>query len=374
MQRRPGQRLARTEPPDRVPLGVVGGQQRRVGRPGQHRRQFPGQVVGALDRAVGSPGLERRHGVRRVADQKDAAAAEFVGHPLVGLPGRDVDDLDVDGLPDRRGDEIAAAVGGELRRGLPPAGKVGGGEHAEVVTHRQHDAVHRGVLDLHGVTVAEAGHELPPRCPKVDEDDVDRQGPEAGGRDAQRVADRAVHPVGGDQIVGAHGLGRARIPVAHDGGDAGVVLLERAQLGAVAHLAAAPANLRQQHGLECALRAVLPGRFGAQPVERREDRVDVEGLPLFGAGQRRLGQHVRNPAGDGVHLVAEPQPAQDFQAAKAQVAGLRVDEHLAPLFDQHRTDAVLGQQGGHRQPGRARADDERRNPLVSHRHLRPRRN
>lgn len=62
--------------------------------------------------------------------------------------------------------------------------------------------------------------------------------------------------------------------------------------------------------------------------------------------------------GDGVDLVAEAQSAQDLQAAKAQVAGLRVDEHLAPLLYQQRLDPVLSQQSRGGKSGRAGTDDE----------------
>ena len=94
----PREGLARGEPPDRVSLGVVGAQQRGIGRPVQDRGQLPGQVVRTLDGGVGSAGLERRHGVGRVADEKHSATSELVGHPLVGLPRRDIDDLHVDRL------------------------------------------------------------------------------------------------------------------------------------------------------------------------------------------------------------------------------------------------------------------------------------
>ena len=38
--------------------------------------------------------------------------------------------------------------------------------------------------------------------------------------------------------------------------------------------------------------------------------------------------------GDSVNLVGQTQTAENLQAAKAEIAGLRIDEDLAPLFDQ----------------------------------------
>ncbi len=89
---------------------MVAGQQRRIGCSTQNRGQLPGQIVRALDGGVGSPGLERRHGVPAVADEKDSAALELVGHLFVWLPCRSLDDLEVDLLADGVGEQIAAVL------------------------------------------------------------------------------------------------------------------------------------------------------------------------------------------------------------------------------------------------------------------------
>src|SRR5207249_11073314 len=144
-------------------------------------------------------GLEWRHGVGRVADEKDSAAVELISHPLEGLPRRDVDDFHVDRLTDRFRQQFAATMGGELFRGFPAAGQVGGDEHAEVVAYRQKDALHVRVFDLDAVAAAQPWDKLSPRPSEVDEDDKDRQRPIAGSRHAKRVADRAVYAVGRDE-------------------------------------------------------------------------------------------------------------------------------------------------------------------------------
>lgn len=237
------------------------------------------------------PAFERGHGVSRIADEKHPAAAEPVRDTLVWLPRRGRDNLDVDGLTDRRAEHLAAAVGGELLRGLALPGQVGGGQHAEVVAHRQENTFHAVVFDVDGVTVTELWDELSPGPPEVDEDDVDRQRPVSRRRHAKGVADWAVHAVGSNQILSAHSVASTRIPVTNHCGDAGFILLERTELGPIANPVAVSAAVLQQHRLQRALRTVLRGRLGAQAIERREDRVDVEGLPRLRTAERGLGEH-----------------------------------------------------------------------------------
>src|SRR5271168_3506466 len=111
---------------------MVGTKQRRPGRPLQDSGQLPGQIMRALDGGVGSPGFERRHGVRRITDEKYSPTLELVGHLLVRLPGRDLDDVDVDLLTECLGENFAATLRRELRRRLTLAGQIGGDEHTEI--------------------------------------------------------------------------------------------------------------------------------------------------------------------------------------------------------------------------------------------------
>jgi hypothetical protein len=60
-----------------------------------------------------------------------------------------------------------------------------------------------------------------------------------GHLDAAALADRAAGAVGGDQVVGADGLGGAAVPGAQDRRDPVVVLLEGDQVGGVGVLGAA---------------------------------------------------------------------------------------------------------------------------------------
>jgi hypothetical protein len=87
---------------------------------------------------------------------------------------------------------------------------------------------------------------------EVDGDAVGER-PAAGHVDAAALANRAVGAVGGDQVVGADGLGGAAVPGAEDRRDSVVVLLEGDQLGGVGVLGAAllgrPAQQRLQPDL-----------------------------------------------------------------------------------------------------------------------------
>ena len=232
------------------------------------------------------------------------------------------------------GEHFAAVLRGELRGGLPLAREVGGDEHAEIVLGHQEYAVHVGILDLNAVAFAQMRDELPPGGTEIDEDDENRQRPVSRCCDVERFPDLAVHTVGGDQKVCPDRLVLAGIQITQHRGDAGVILFERTQLRPVAHFAATPPCFGEQHRLEAALRAVLHGRLGAQLIQAGEKRVDVDGQPFFRTVQCRLDHHVGNSVGDGVDLVAQAQTAQDLQAAKAEISGLRVNENLAPLFHQ----------------------------------------
>src|SRR5258708_15780257 len=158
-----------------MPLGVVAGEQRRIGCSTQNCGQLPGQVVRALDGGVGSPGLERRHGVSAVTDEKDSPALELVGYLFVWLPCRSLDDLEFDLLADGFGEHFAAVLRSELRGGLPFAREVGGDEHAEVVLGHQEYPVHVGILDLNAIAFAEMRNEPPPGGTEIGENDEDRQ-------------------------------------------------------------------------------------------------------------------------------------------------------------------------------------------------------
>src|ERR1700752_5157865 len=70
-------------------------------------------------------------------------------------------------------------------------------------------------------------------------------------------------------------------------------------------------------------------------------------------------------------LVGQTQTPKNSQAAKAQIASLRVDKALAPLFDQQRFNPVFGQQSRCGKPTGARPDDQNRNMCDVHAGNRP---
>jgi hypothetical protein len=172
-----------------------------------------------------------------------------------------------------------------------------------------------------------------------------------------------VHAVSGDEIVGPDGLRPPRLPVMYDGGDTTVVHLERVEFRPVTHLCATPSGLAQQDRLGLALRAILHGRLWAELVQAGEDPVEVDGRLFVRTVKRRLGHQRGDLLGDRVDLVAHAKAAQDLQAAKAQVPGLRINEHLEPLLDQQRAHPVLAKQRGGRQAPGTGANDEHRDPL-----------
>src|SRR3984885_1577930 len=225
-----------------MPLGVVAGQQPDSGRAIEDRGQLPGEVMCALDGGVCSPGLERRHGVPAVSDEKYSPALELVGYLLIRLPCRSLDDLEIDLLADGLGEHFAAVLRGELRRGLPFAGKVRGDEHAKVVLCDQEYAIHVWIFDLHPIAIAQVRDESPPGGTEVDEHDEDRQCSVSRRCDAERFPDLAVRHVGGDYKGCPDGLGIAGFDITQYYSHDGFVLFERSQFRPVAHFAATPAG------------------------------------------------------------------------------------------------------------------------------------
>lgn len=298
--------------------------------------------------------------------RKTCPPTELVGDLFVGLPRGDLDEVDVQPLADCLGEQLAATLWCELVGRLALAGEIRGDEHAQIALYHQENAVDVGVFDMHGIAVGQVRDELRPGCPEVDEDHVDGQRTVARRADPQRFPDRTVHAVRADEVVGADGLGLPRVPVAQHRGDAGVVLLKGGKFGTVSHFPAVPAGFGEQDRLEPALGAVLRRGLRAELAQAGEDRVDVDGRSFLRAVERGLDNHGRNVVGDRVYFVAEPKAPQDLQGAEAQIAGFRVDEHLAPLFDQQRPDAVLGKQRRGGEAGRTGAHDEDGNTLFGH--------
>ena len=75
--------------------------------------------------------------------------------------------------------------------------------------------------------------------------------------------------------------------------------------------------------------------------------------------------------GDPVDRIPDTETAQYLQAAEVEVAGLRVDESSAALFDQQRVNAVACKHGRHRQtahPGAGYQDRKRRLDMSTSRH------
>ena len=154
---------------------------------------------------------------------------------------------------------------------------------------------------------------------------------------------RAVGPVGGDQVVGEHVRRHAAVKVLDRRGDARVVLGERHQFRAVSHLAAQPAAFIQQDRFQSALRTISSIWLGAEPLGAGKSRGRIEYPALFGAAERLFADHRRNVFGDGVYRISDTQTAQYLQAAEVEVAGLWVYESRTALFDQAASQRLGGQ-------------------------------
>jgi hypothetical protein len=266
-------------------------------------------------------------------------------------------DLDV-GQAGRGPDHLGDARVGEVLQRLGPR-VVAGAEHpagALVVVGHQ-DGERPGLLEVGdaGGPAAEGGVEVGVH---------DRgHGGEHRARpvhlDPEGLADRAVVPVGPDQVVGLEGLGGARLVVGQGGRDRPAVLAERAQLGVEPQLGAEARGPVAQQVLQLVLvdrpeaaragaGAVVLGRLlgtlvGGVAEGVRLHRLPGEAGPGVGGVQDRLLE-----AGLAVHL----------HRPWGQAPRPRVHEQVGVALHQDAGLAVVGQEQGGGQPDHAAADDE----------------
>ena len=72
---------------ERLPLVVVGVEQRGIRLAVQHRRELPREVLHVLHAGIEAEAARRRHLVRGVAGEEDAPVAVLVGHTGRRRPG-----------------------------------------------------------------------------------------------------------------------------------------------------------------------------------------------------------------------------------------------------------------------------------------------
>ncbi len=175
-----------------------------------------------------------------------------------------------------------------------------------LVVHGQQHAVARGLGDVADDEVLVARH-LAEELAAEGDADVVEQVSRTGVLDAESLAHGAAGTVGGEEVVGTHGVGLTGVPGLQDGVHPVGVLGEGQQLGAEAHVSAEAAGALEQYRLQVVLAARAPdGR--AHAVLRRP------------AGQP-CGQPAAVSAVQGVHL--EVPWFLDSVAAACRIAGSR---------------------------------------------------
>ena len=181
----------------------------------------------------------------------------------------------------------------------------------------------------------------------------------AAGADAEPFANRTAIAVGRDHVLGAHRVGLAADDISDAGGDAAGVLLERNQLGCVAHRRAELFGARANERLQALL--------GHEQTGRRTDRGDAvvevgdigRDLP---AGERLDGVdaavRIELLLGGGPHPVFEPDGTEHLKGAQMKMPGARMDGGAVVTLDRQVRHAVPGEECRGGQPDQAAADDE----------------
>ncbi len=191
-------------------------------------------------------------------------------------------------------------------------------------------------------------------------------GPARG--DAEPLADRAAVAVGCDHVLGADGVGRAADDVSDEAGDAVLILLERHQLGGVAH--------RRAQFLRAVANERLEALLGHEQARRRTDRGDAfievgdvgRDLP---AGERLDGID----AAVGIELFfrrrfdagLKPDGAQHLERAQMKMPSARMNGGAMVAFHRKRRHPMPGEERRRREPDQAAADDQH----IGFDHLRP---
>ena len=87
---------------------------------------------------------------------------------------------------------------------------------------------------------------------------------------------------------------------------------------------------------------------------------DVARAHLDDGPRHRLARGAPEVDRDGVDGGVEPELAEDLDGARPDAGGTRVDRRTGPAFDEHRGDAVVGEQRRGEQPDAAASDHEHR--------------
>ena len=302
--------------------------------------------------------------MRGVANEEHPADGEAVGQGAPGPPREHAAHLDVEvGIADRRADDRDAALVREVLgalAGVDVAGDVEDPVRLAVHGRQQAGRLRRG--DRAG------GERHPPQVGSEvgAEQDVDHrlaQVARPGGAHAERGPHGAVRAVRGHHARAAQRVAAVG-PLQFDVDPVGV-LRDADQAGRPAQIRSAARQVGRHHGVEAVLRADT-----AQPERRRVQFSggrgrhghghDVARAHLDDGPRHRLARGAPEVDRDGVDGGVEPELAEDLDGARPDAGGARVDRRPGPAFDEHRGDAVVGEQRRGEQPHAATSDHEHR--------------
>ncbi len=178
-------------------------------------------------------------------------------------------------------------------------------------------------------------------------------------RDPELLPDRAVRPVGGDDVARPDRPLAARLPVSHNRSRTVLSPFERHELCAVLEARSELRRALLQDRLEPDLRDEETWR-GAQMLDAVVDRAEV---PLELLATQRLHRH------DGAvleelllrrrhNLVLDARAPVRLDRALEKARRTRVDRRAWVPLDDEVVDPVLGEEQRRRQPDKAAADDE----------------
>ncbi len=365
-------RLLGRECPDRLALGVIGGEQRLVRSAVQDVRELPREVVPVLHAAVAAEPARRRHDVRRVAGDEHAAFLQ--PRRVLGRrrPALDVLDLDRDlRVAERLADVADAArrahvlADPDRPRPVVVDGRVHDEEARLEIDREAEESLEARAEDVDDAQVAIA-HQRAHVGPEVDRDAV-REAPVAELLDAEPLADRAVGAVRCDEIEAAHAALRPGVARPDDDGHARVVLLDGGGLRRVPDLRSEAFRGAEQDGLEPDLRDEDPLR-GAEVLHAFVDEaeVPVELLPAEAVDGHDRAVLDELPRGRLLDLLLQADGAIRLHRALVDERGPRVDRGAAVALEDERRDAVMSEEHRCRQPDEAAADDQDGNVFVGH--------
>src|SRR6185437_7119595 len=307
--------------------------------------------------------------MRRIAGDKDAALAEFLGDQRAAYPGQYAQNLVVEieaGDAADHGADIGFAMGflvGSADDRQPPLiAAIDRDDGREGPFGADEDMAIGLALVVHLDEIGAA------------ENDVGRIGQNAAAAhaDAENVAHAARPAVAADEIARADGLALTALHRFELGADAVRILGKAEKLGAIPYLhmlrhRAAPL---QQDGIEHVLRATLAVlralRRGHLVLHRRE--AFAPQLVAVERGEIHVVLRIIARIGRMLDRIDQPPAAAELHRPEADEIHARLIDRSVALLDDEAAPAAPTQIARQRQPYRAGADDQNRHSVRRIRH------